>query len=174
MASRLSSEDTLQASVGLAVINAAAAATAGPCGDADIRDLLSIRAGDRVAMVGHFAPLLPWLHEAGAQVDVLELEPIPGTRPAEDAGAILPHCDVALVTATTLINHTLDTLLRLLEGAREVVLLGPSTPMVPAIFAGTPVTMLAGIEVLEGVGGDVHGGWSTGGRGADYPKRPLM
>lgn len=149
MATWLWSEDTVEASVGLAVINAAAAATAGPCDHGDIRDLLAIRAGDRVAMVGHFAPLLPWLHQAGAQVDTLELEPIPGTRPAEDAGVILPHCDVALITATTLINHTLDALLGLVEGAREVVLLGPSTPMVPAVFANTPVTMLAGIEVFD-------------------------
>jgi hypothetical protein len=100
-------------------------------------------------MVGYFAPLLPWLREAGAHVDILELNPVPGTRPAEDADAVLPHCDVALITATTLINHTLDGLLALAGGAREVVLLGPSTPMALDVFVGTPVTVLAGVEVVD-------------------------
>jgi uncharacterized protein (DUF4213/DUF364 family) len=149
MADWLQSKDPVEASVGLAVINAAAIAVARPCDEGDIRHLLTIRAKDRVAMVGHFAPLLPWLHEAGARVDILELEPIPNTRPAADAGAVLPYCDIALITATTLINHTLDDLLSLVGGAREVVLLGPSTPMAPDVFVGTPVTMLAGVEVVD-------------------------
>ena len=143
------SRETVEAGVGLAVLNAAAACVIGHPEEGDIRDALSIRAGDRVAMVGHFAPLLPWLRGASAHVDVLELEPVPGTRPAEDADAVLPHCDIALITATTLINHTLDNLLALVGSAREVVLLGPSTPMVPDVFAGTPVTMLAGVHVVD-------------------------
>jgi uncharacterized protein (DUF4213/DUF364 family) len=143
------SEDPVEASVGLAVLNAAAVAFAGPCDEADIRDLVTVCREDRVAMVGHFAPLLPWLQEVGAQVDILELERIPGTRPAADASVVLPYCDVALITATTLINHTLDVLLALIGDAREVVLLGPSTPMVPEVFLGTPVTVLAGVEVVD-------------------------
>lgn len=143
------STETVAAGVGLAVLNAAAARVIRHPEEGDIRDALSIRAGDRVAMVGHFAPLLPWLREAGAHVDILELEPVPGTRPAEDADAVLPHCDIALITATTLINHTLDGLLALVASAREVILLGPSTPMAPDVFAGTPVTMLAGVDVVD-------------------------
>ena len=41
-------------------------------------------------------------------------------------------------------NGTLDGLLELCQNAREVVLLGSSTPMFPKGYAGTPVTRLAG------------------------------
>jgi len=146
----VSSPDSSEASVGLAVLNAAAAEAAQTCNGADIRDFVSIRSQDRVAMVGYFAPLLPWLRDTGAQLDILELKSIPGTRSAAEAVAVLPHCDVALITATALANHTLESLLELTGSAREVVLLGPSTPMVPEVFVGTPVTLLAGIEVLDG------------------------
>ena len=77
------------------------------------------------------------------------MRPQPGARAAEDADVVLPQCDVALITATTLANHTLDGLLALAGSAREVVLLGPSTPMAPDVFVGTPVTMLAGVEVVD-------------------------
>jgi uncharacterized protein (DUF4213/DUF364 family) len=143
------SSDTTKASVGLAVLNAAATGAAHTCTEADIRDLVGIRSRDRVAMVGYFAPLLPWLRDSGAHLDVLELRPQPGARAAEDADVVLPQCDVALITATTLANHTLDGLLALAGSAREVVLLGPSTPMAPDVFVGTPVTMLAGVEVVD-------------------------
>jgi len=148
LAEWLLSRDTARASVGLAVLNAAAPAPRESI-EADVRALVRISGGDRVAMVGYFAPLLPWLREAGAGVDILELRPLPGTRDAHEAAAVLPACDIALVTATALINHTLDDLLALAVRAREVILLGPSTPMVPEIFAGTPVTMLAGVEVTD-------------------------
>ena len=101
-------------------------------------------------MVGYFAPLLPWVRETGSHLDILELKPVPDTRPAEEAAAVLPQCDVALITATALANHTLENLLGLTESAREVVLLGPSTPMLPEVFVGTPVTLLAGVEVVDG------------------------
>ena len=151
MARWILSSDTAEASVGLAVLNAAATDMTQARREGDVRDLLRISGRDRVAMVGYFAPLLPWLRNAGAHLDILELKSCSGARPAEDAGAILPQCDVALITATTLANHTLDGLLTLAGSAREVVLLGPSTPMVPEVFAGTPVTLLAGVEVTDGL-----------------------
>jgi len=153
MARWILSADTAEASVGLAVLNAAAAEAGGMYEreEGDVRDLVRIRSCDKVAMVGHFAPLLPWIRDTGARLDILELRPLPGTRPAEEAGAVLPQCNVALITATALANHTLEGLLELTESARDVILLGPSTPMVPEIFVGTPVTLLAGVEVLDGV-----------------------
>jgi uncharacterized protein (DUF4213/DUF364 family) len=147
----VSSRDPVEASVGLAVLNAAAADMEYPHEKRDIRDLLAIRPSDKVAMIGYFAPLLPWLRKSGAHLDILEMKPVSDTdvRPAQDAAAVLPDCDVALITATAIINHTVDHLLGLAGSAREVVLLGPSTPMVPQVFAHTPVTLLAGVEVVD-------------------------
>lgn len=147
---RLSSKDPVEAAVGLATLNAAAPGVTRDRLDGDIRELLQIEPGERVAMVGYFAPLVPWLRRTGAQLDIVELRHLENTRPAEDAEELLPRCDIALLTATALINHTLGHLLALAGSAREVVLLGPSTPMAPELFVDTPVTMLAGVEVADG------------------------
>lgn len=148
------SRDPTEASVGLAALNAAATGTQRPDEVGDIRDLLPISPSDRVAMIGYFAPLLPWLRKTGAHLDILDIKPIddPSVRPAEDAAAVLPECDVALISATAIINHTLDGLLVLCQSARDIVLLGPSTPMVPQVFGSTAVTLLAGVEVTDGQG----------------------
>ena len=72
-----------------------------------------------------------------------------GFYPAEDAQKLLPGCQVALLTATALINRTIDGLLSLVGNCREVVILGSSTPLMAKAFAGTPVTQLSGIIVTD-------------------------
>ena len=47
------------------------------------------------------------------------------------------------------IEGTLGGILEATGEAREVVILGPSTPYIPAAFLGTPVTLLAGSVVLD-------------------------
>ena len=64
---------------------------------------------------------------------------------------MLHRCSVALITATTLINGIIDELLAAAANCREVVPLGPSTPLVPEVFATVPrlVTLLAGVVVTN-------------------------
>jgi uncharacterized protein (DUF4213/DUF364 family) len=63
------------------------------------------------------------------------------------APSLLPRCDVVILSATTLLNHTLERLLDCSRGARELVVLGPSSPLVPAPFAKRGVTLLSGVVV---------------------------
>ena len=74
-----------------------------------------------------------------------------GLLPEGRATELLPECSVALITATTIINGTIDELLAVSQGCREVVLLGPSTPLVPEIFDASSgrVTLLAGVVVTN-------------------------
>ena len=61
--------------------------------------------------------------------------------------AALPRCQVALITATSIINHTLDGLLDAARGCRQVALLGASTPLLAEAFSTARVTMLSGVVV---------------------------
>jgi len=56
---------------------------------------------------------------------------------------------VAIITATTLLNHTLEETLAALASPRVVAVIGPSTPLLPAVFSGTPVTHLGGAVVAD-------------------------
>ncbi|MEO1087416.1 MAG: DUF364 domain-containing protein, partial [Acidobacteriota bacterium] len=56
--------------------------------------------------------------------------------------------DVIAVTATSILNRTLEPILRHRSAAARVLLLGPSTPLTPALF-DLGVDRLAGIVVRD-------------------------
>jgi len=154
------SENGVNAATGLAALNAIALSVLGPAPTGDVRQWLDLTPDDHVAMVGRFAPLVRWIGGVGARLTILEKRTgttggtsrssvSPVLLPADEAPAVLPRCSVALITSTTLVNHTLAALLPLCGGAREVVLLGPSTPLAPAFFAARGVTVLAGVRPAD-------------------------
>jgi len=57
---------------------------------------------------------------------------------------LLPGCDIVIISGSSFINHSIDGLLQICSGAREIVLVGSSTPMYPRAFSSTNVTVLAG------------------------------
>jgi uncharacterized protein (DUF4213/DUF364 family) len=61
----------------------------------------------------------------------------------------LRNCSVAIITATTLLNATFEETTGFLGTPRLVALMGPSTPLLPAIFQDTPVTHLGGVAVHD-------------------------
>jgi len=130
---------TVASSVGLAAANALLQ----PPEEAFAGDLLAaldLQPGERVVTVGRFRPMEPQLARTG-----IELEVIARGAPATP----LRDCDVALITATSIINNTLDGLLEEMSDAREVVILGPSTPHAPGVFADSPVTLIAGSAIAD-------------------------
>jgi hypothetical protein len=69
--------------------------------------------------------------------------------PESEEERLLPQCQVAIVSATALLNRTLDAILDYCRGAREIAILGPSTLFLPSVFASRGVTILSGIEVTD-------------------------
>jgi uncharacterized protein (DUF4213/DUF364 family) len=89
--------------------------------------------GKSVALIGHF-PFIPRVRDQVGELIVLELNPQPGDMPAEAAEDILPNMDVVAISGTTLINNTLDGLLRLCAPQALIIILGPSTILSPEMF----------------------------------------
>jgi hypothetical protein len=139
----------LARTVGLAAANALLAALPAPPAFRDeVISTLAITPDDRVAMVGYFAPVIARLRKTGCQLDIVELNAHHGeTLTPEQGREAMAHCTVAIVTGTSLINGTCDELLAGLGRPRAVVLLGPSSPLCPEAFQGTPVTHIAGSRV---------------------------
>jgi uncharacterized protein (DUF4213/DUF364 family) len=139
----------LEKALGLATANA----MMHPETTGDERDSLSIMKlipKDRVAMVGLFTPMVPKIEATGAKLSVIEKNParmkVPGR---EEREKILRECTVAIITATALLNDTLEGVLADLGEPRHVAILGPSTPLCPEIFRGTPVNHLGGSIVRD-------------------------
>jgi uncharacterized protein (DUF4213/DUF364 family) len=145
----LESRDPIEAGVGLACANALANQTKNNTLPGDILDHLDLGPDDHVGMVGHFGPLVGVIQERARSLTVFERvdHPTGLLRPQEEAREVLPRCQVALITATAIINHTMDGLLEAAGDCREVAVLGASTPLLADVFFDGSVTMLSGVIV---------------------------
>lgn len=150
LAGYIQSPDTTACAVGLASINAIIDPPEAAV-ESDILDLLPIAPGDSVGMIGYFGPLVDPIKRQAKALHIFERRPIPdlGVLPDTAAGEILPACQVVILSATTLLNHTIDSLLDYCRSAREIALLGPSTPFLPEVFGRRGVTMLSGLQVVD-------------------------
>ena len=150
----LVSDGLVEASVGLATANALCNGVPSQGITGDVLKCVELRSTDAVAMVGFFAPLVAELQDRVEEVEIFEEKSnsLPHLRPASEAVAAIPKYDVALITSTTIINGTVDELLEAAAHCREVVLLGPSTPLIAQAFEGTGLTWLSGVSVQDSNG----------------------
>ena len=111
-------------------------------------DRFGLLSGARVAMVGYFPPLVRLLQSKNVPLAVVD--------DGKKMGDMATFCDrldgwadVLLMTATSIINNTAETILSHASQGLKTVLLGPSTPMVPKAFTHLPVHMLAGTAITD-------------------------
>lgn len=151
MVEQLGSEDLVSSALALATANALIADFSGDSQTTvgDVLDQLDIREGDRLCMVGCFLPVLEKLKTASVQVTAVDQVVKAGAEPAENSERLLPESQVAIITGTSIINNTIDALLELAAGCREVAILGPSTPLLAEAFRDLPVHCLSGIRIDE-------------------------
>jgi uncharacterized protein (DUF4213/DUF364 family) len=142
-------QNPLEKALGLSTANALLQPLA--CNDErDSLAIMNLTPNDHVAMVGLFSPMVPKIEATRAKLSIIERDP---SRMAvidkKESGRILQECTVAIITATTILNNTLEETLSSLGHPRHVAILGPSTPLCPEIFQNTPVTHLGGAIVRD-------------------------
>jgi uncharacterized protein (DUF4213/DUF364 family) len=154
----LTSESMLERTVGLATANAlfnvAEAVSDQPGRDSvegDLLDVLALTKDDRVGMVGFFAPLAPKIRQRAGELLIFEerLQRAEGLIPANRAQELLPECSVVIITATSIINNTFESLAAAASSCRVKAVLGPSTPFAPDIFQDYGVTHLSGLIAVD-------------------------
>jgi len=142
------SPDMTAAALGLATLNALLQPDPALLSDIDAGDwLLEQGRGKKLAVVGSF-PFVAELRPVVAQLWVLELQPKLGEYPASTAPEIIPQADILAITGSTLVNHTLDDLLKLARPETKVMVLGPTTPLSPVLF-DYGVDLLSGVQVVD-------------------------
>jgi uncharacterized protein (DUF4213/DUF364 family) len=142
--------DETACAIGLATANALIDIP-GEAVQSDILDLLSVGSEDTVGMIGYFGPLVIPLKNKAQKIYVFERKPIPefDVLPDTASGDLLPKCQVVILTATALLNRTIDGLLDSCKAAREIAVLGPTTPFLPEPFRKRGVTILSGVQVID-------------------------
>jgi len=143
---------SLHRSIGLAAANALIGSSFadGETEEREATTYFNLQPGEKVAMVGFFGPLIERIRATGAVLTVIEKNPdrLEVLSPEAKKQA-LRNCNVAIITATTLLNGTFEETAGFLGTPRLVALMGPSTPLLPAIFPDTPVTHLGGVAVHD-------------------------
>ena len=150
LVSWLGEKDLLMAAIGLATVNALLNVNDPSFSGGNVVEAIDVHLEDVFGMVGEFKPILAKVRTITDKRYVFERDEAKGkgSYPSSDIPHLLPRCDVVVLTATSIINHTIDEILPYCHNARQVAMVGPSTPLYPAVFDAVPVHLLAGsIEI---------------------------
>ncbi len=160
--STLSSPEPIKAAVSIATLNALSAICweRGLKGDYSLRmnmdaqDALHIPDGSSVAVVGAIVPILRTLKSRGGTWWVIEQDPrtlkadeMAHFIPADKSKEIINKADVLIITGVTLINHTLETILKEAPPGAEIAVIGPTASMLPEPLFDRGVRMVGGVWV---------------------------
>ena len=148
LAAMVESESLTEAAIGMAAINALLPVDPGSMVEMNAEEYIVDNCQDKdVAFIVHF-PFGEKIHKKARNYWIFEMNPKEGDLPASSAPDYLPKADIVAITATTLINKTFDEITALCKPGAEVIMLGPSTPMTPELYA-YGLTILSGIQVLN-------------------------
>ncbi len=132
----LRSASVPEAALGLAAVNSLTDVNRMAVADLNAREVLKDKGRDKaVAIIGRF----PFVEEIRAVSRELWVFEKGAGRRADDLGpehvaGVLPHAEVVAISATTLINHTIEDILPFISPHAFTMMLGPSTPMMPCLF----------------------------------------
>ena len=132
----LGSESFAESVVALAAINSILGPGAASAPPVNALEVIRRKGeGRRVAVLGHF-PFVDRLRDECGELLVFErgLGLREGDIPVDRLPELLPGADVVAVTATTLLNGSLGEVLDLVPSGTFTVMLGPSTPLEPALL----------------------------------------
>lgn len=121
----------------------------------DSLGLMNITNDDRVGMVGFFPPLLKYMHNSKAELVIVEkneqlVERYPKLHVTLDA-AELNTCNKVLCTSTTVLNDTLDDVLKQCTAAEHISVLGPTAGYFPDPLFARGIHVLGGRLVNDGM-----------------------
>ncbi len=123
------SDVPLERSVGLAALNAMLLEPTGRVTERNAGEVaIEKGAGKTVGVVGWF-PFIPQLKQAAACVEVLEKDPQTGFAMTELRAERIARCDGLCITASALLNGSMDDLLRVARPDAWKILVGPSAPL---------------------------------------------
>ena len=97
----------------------------------------------RVVMVGLFRPIVNQLEEYGTEIYICDHTENIGTD-QELYDRLKNWGEILILTSASIVNDTFDVVLSNRPERMPVVLMGPTTPLVPQVFESYGITILAG------------------------------
>jgi len=137
------SENTIEASVGIAALNSTIKVDGASIAKGNAYEVILKKGFNRnVAVIGHF-PGIDKYKDKFKNLWIIEKRPLQGDIPESAKDTVLSKADVVAITGTSIINHTLFSILESCRRDAYKIILGPSVPMTPLLFE-------CGIDMLSG------------------------
>jgi uncharacterized protein len=152
-------ESPMKRAIGIAIVNAMSAS----CWDQDPPEDYSIERGSdaletieipddaNIVVIGALVPILLRLKKRGEPFSIIEMDPrtlkadeMPFWVPIERMFEVVPIADLLVITGTSLLFHSLETILACTKRGAQVIVVGPTASMLPGAFFRRGVTMLGG------------------------------
>jgi uncharacterized protein (DUF4213/DUF364 family) len=112
----------------------------------DIFDQIDFKKKKHTVMIGYFPPLVEKFRKDGLSLTSFDQQSVyPDLAPISQLGEKLSQSDCVIITATTLINSTIEEVLLQIKPGSAIFLLGPSTSLYPAIKEQYNITSLFGM-----------------------------
>lgn len=158
----LDSREPLRRAIAISVLNALSAACweRGAPGDYEIRgctdaqDLIPLTSDGEVAVIGALAPVLQKLKKRGGTWWVVEQDPRTLRKeemnhyvPATQADEVIGRADILVITGVTLLNHTLEGILKKAKRGADIYVMGPTAGMLPGPLFDHGVRVVGGVRV---------------------------
>ena len=111
-----------------------------------------VRKSDTVALVGYIKPFIQILQRKAKTLYIFERnrkvnnEQVP---PESASQELLPQANIAIITGSSIANGTIDNILTLSRGAREIGIVGPSAGLIPDPLFKRGVTIIGNIKPLD-------------------------
>jgi hypothetical protein len=134
LAERVYSDNMLEASVAMAAMNSMIKVDESKLVTKNASQVIAEEGtGKNVVIVGHF-PFVKDIKSIPNNTWVIEKKPYGDDFPEEAAEEYIPQADIVAITGTAFINHSMEKLVSLCRDDAKVLILGPSTPMIPKLF----------------------------------------
>jgi uncharacterized protein (DUF4213/DUF364 family) len=116
---------------------------------------IDVKPSDNMAVIGRIPPVIKQFKNKVNKMRIYDMGleargGAPDLSPMSEQKDGLAKSDIVITTGTSVLNSTIDGLLEMSTNAREIVIVGPTTPMFPEAFKGTNVTRLAGSICISG------------------------
>jgi uncharacterized protein len=119
-------------------------------------DLLEIQPRETVCLVGAFGPYIRRLKTMGNPFFILEKSPqtlrpeeMQFFRPPSEMEVTLAKADVAILTGTAIVNHSIDSLLSAIPEGKRAALIGPTSSLLPDAFFKRNIQIMAGLRITD-------------------------
>ncbi len=124
--------------------------------DKDPIELIELKDTDSICIVGAFQSYISKISKCSSKLFVVELDENALDEeqkkyfvPAHQSKLAFSQSDIIIITGSTLVNNTLDELLKNISHDKQLIVVGPTGSIIPDIFFKHHVNIIGAIKIID-------------------------